>query len=1110
MAQYLSEATHQRLSQRHVEAYEDDAEVQIQQMFQNKMRSWTFDDQIRSMVVASRTTPTGQPLVWTGQQGEGDIALRNVRGDVCARIEKKRDVLVNALVSHENTLWAGLSDGCIRVFDQKTLQMVGEERKQHAGPITCLLSVGQTVFSGGADWQIYAWDPRTLRCIGQLSGHQNQVNCLCTEGDLIFSGGEDQAIRCWTWDHTARVGEERIDNWPKVGHAGGIRALVINEIFLFSAASDGGLKVWNTQNGQLVKYLDQRGEDTGGRMGGPQVRITCLERDPSAQRIWAGSTDGLIHVWDAQHLHLVGRLDMHCEAYVKDLLMVVRVSGMRVWSTNRNGFVKVWHSDTDEDADWSSNQGGEQQDRFEELRSTVIANYKELEKRKQELKLIEDIDIRRKGVLAESLGTRRVILMRRAYYAKLTRWVRWAREQANRKDMCERMMMSTSRGMRSVYYVKLRTYALEKKRQRRKEQFADMLMSGTNNGRRNLYWRHLQEFTHRWLQQQKRKEYSELLMQSTTKGTRHVCFLRWRRMARAKKMHKRKDNIAAGMLWNTKKGRIAIYWHRMVDFAQRERRRHKHLAIADSLAGNTARGTKVIFFKKLRRYAKMRKQRNKKYLVAETLMCTTKKGTQRYFYFRWRDWALQRARDKLHDEWDAAKIENDEVQAVLEQQACLSSEEIELELQRLEQQIADAMAEIEEENKRLRDQELVIQKLKREEKNVRIPLSDDMAQSAQMQRIVEWLKAPAVHFEWDFEELELHQGTGAARFCEGMAKARKQINLELRQRALKANAGSGKSEKEIIDDTDFAVEGQEWPVYGEIFENWSEKRLKAIARGIRASVVSFDVLDHQQKIEDIPSDVRKEFIHNSGTMLEIIMILMELRRKREQEKTGVSRRTRVTSRSKPKRESRRAKAVETPLPKDTSSKRSRRSSSRGRAEKPEEPPASPKERSRSRGTRPEKGSRKSKKQPLPEEKPWLGWTLLMEDLHTGMPPEKCLIVHIRAGSPAYLAEMKHNDVITMFGGEPITDIPSFKIAFKRHAKVGEMVTVRFERPEEGGTAMEYDAELEVQSFAHRDAIIREAKAAIAEGHAPETHSPSRSEREAPTEESPAAPAEGDA
>eukprot|EP00756_Hemistasia_phaeocysticola_P017236 Hpha_TRINITY_DN15526_c0_g4::TRINITY_DN15526_c0_g4_i1::g.104181::m.104181 len=1107
MAQFLSEATHQRLLQRHnPNEYVDDAEVQAQKAFQSRMRTWTFEDKIRSMVVASRTSPQGQPLVWTGQ--DGDIALRNVRGEVCARIEKKRDTLVNAMLSHENYLWVGLSDGYLRVFDQKTLALVSEV-KQHAGPVMCLLSVGQTVFSGGSDWQIYVWDPRDFRCIGQLSGHQNQVNCMAVEGDMIFSGGEDQAIRCWTWDPVSRVGEERIDNWPKVGHAGGIRAIVINEIFLFSASSDGGLKVWNTQNGQLVKYLDQRGDDRGA-----QVRITSLERDPSAQRIWAGSTDGIINVWDAQHLHLVGRLDMHCDAYVKNLMMVVRVSGMRVWGTNSHGVVKVWYSDTDEDADWATNQGGEQQDRVEELRSTVISNYKELEKRKQELKLIEDIDIRRKGVLAETLGTRRLILLRRAYYAKITRWLRWTHDQRNRRDMCARLMSTTDRGMRSIYYVKLRQYAKEKNRQRRKEQFADMLMAGTNSGRRNLYWRHLQEYTRRFMAEQKRKQLAEMLMRSTTKGTRHLCFLRWRRWARSRVMAKRKDNIASALLWNMKKGRLAVYWHRMIDFARREKRRHKHLVISDHLMANTARGMKAVFYRKLRNYAKRQRQRRKKHDVAEVLMCNTKMGMTRVFYLRWRDWAAKRAYGSLEAQWRDQKGENDDVQRILEQQSYMSEEEIESELKRLQQEIDDTWGTIKEEEKGLAAQDVQLRKLKRELGNTTIQLRDDVCEEQQMVDIVWWLKAPSVHCEHDFDELTELRGAGVSEFEEGTKVVRKQVWLEAKSHA-KAK-GSSQTDEDLKRETFVSEEGGgvEWVVWGDVEETWEKRRLKKAANGIRAMVVAIDTLHHQNKLHTIPSSLKREFIINSGTMLTLITAIHRMRSERllsasptRQRVGSRSRRSRAGGNDRSARaraagaplpddgasrqrrsRSQRGKAVDTPLPKDASAssqkRPSRRSASRGATGSPTRgsrsggaasPQRSRSRRSREPGQEKKEVSRRSRK-PTAEEKPWLGWTLLMEDPHTGEPPEKCIIVHILPGSPAFLAEMHKGDVITLFGTDPITDIGSFKTGFKRWAKIGKQVHIKFLRGEE-----EYEAEVVVQSFADRDKIIKEAKAAIAGG-----------------------------
>eukprot|EP01062_Namystynia_karyoxenos_P066528 TRINITY_DN6045_c0_g1_i1.p1 TRINITY_DN6045_c0_g1~~TRINITY_DN6045_c0_g1_i1.p1 ORF type:complete len:1130 (+),score=505.62 TRINITY_DN6045_c0_g1_i1:119-3508(+) len=1120
MAQYLSEATHQRLQLRPKPGDEDEAEEE----FRQRITSHTFKGRIRSMVVATRTGPQGQPQIWTAS--EGDIELRNIRGETLAQIERKKDTLVNCMLAHDRYLWVGLSDGYLRVFDQRTLALVSEV-KQHAGPVMCLLGVGPHVFSGGSDWQIYVWEPKDFRCIGQLSGHQNQVNCLAAEGDFIFSGGEDQAIRCWTWDPVGREGEEIIDNWPKVGHAGGIRSIVINEIFLFSASSDGALKVWNTQTGQLVKYLDQRGTDRGA-----QIRIVCLERDPAAQRIWAGSTDGVISVWDAQQLHRVGRLDSHSESYVKDLLMCVRLSSMKVWGVNDSGEVKVWFSDTDEDADWSADRPptDELQAKIEQLRAQVIDNYKELEKRKQELKLIEDIDLRRKEVLAHALGRRDKTQLRREYYARMTLWLRNKREQRNRGDACKKMMMTTQYGQRLVYYRKLLLFARERRNDRRKEQLCKILMSQTDAGRQKIYWRNLQEYTHRQGIIQKKRDLAELMMRNTTRGARSVYWLRWRRLRDKAKTQKKREAVARALLSNLEKGQIAIYWQKMNEFAYNEKRRFKHISIGDHLQSNTSRGLQTIYYRKWAAYYRGRKVRRKKYLTAELLMRNTSSGLTKVFWFRWREWAAARGYASLDSDVQKRRRENDEVQRILDMQGTKTDAEI-------DQELLDIQREIEETQQQIRDEEQRIAQLERDVGAAKRKSAMKLTDTGDLQRILmevmEYLRAKAIHCLFDFNDLsdcrkECAPATDKAKSLEVLKAGIKTTRSACYQQAKHHNDKLADGDPEKIPQDKLKAEcfipdigpggAVEWRIFDE-FDHWQTKNLKKGASGIRDIVVAYDTLSATGSVDRIPEQTKGELVTNAWTMLCIIQTLFSSRRE------TASFRGAANTRKSKRQASGRTKAAAAPLPADGSSRRSRpqgsskrsrstpaaaakrdvsptrsdhsRSSrgsrgSRGRGRSPSQtsqPVASPAEKRRSRsakgaaapaptgdrGSR-SKGSRKpvSRKVIPPEEKPWLGWTVLMEDPKTGEQPDQVILHHILPGGPADEAGMQHGDVIVLFGDDIISDINSFKNAFRKYAKVGARVGVKFNRAEEGEDG-EYEAVLVVQNFADKERLMRAAR-----------------------------------
>eukprot|EP00755_Sulcionema_specki_P013325 Sspe_Gene.53724::Locus_29670_Transcript_1_1_Confidence_1.000_Length_2092::g.53724::m.53724/K10646/TRAF7, RFWD1; E3 ubiquitin-protein ligase TRAF7 len=356
---HLSDVTHQKLDQRRPVGDEGLDPIHLRGI----RKIGGFDAYIRCMeVVTIPGSIYGNVMVWTGDQ-DGTLSIRRgVTGTILFTMEKKKDVYVSSLLAHGPYMCVGLSDGYLRIFDQQTYQLEWEG-KHHSGAITCMCSLGSQLFTGSTDWQVMQWDVKAFRCVGQYSGHQNAVLSMCVEGNQLFTGGDDFAIRCWDLD----LAEEKTTPWPIIGHKGGVRSLVVQEVFLFSAANDGTMKVWNTQTGQLVKFLDHR--------EGP---ITCMMKDPSSDHLWAGGVDGVICVWDTLTLNLVTRMYDHAGTYVNGLSVLSRVNAMKVWSVSHNGVVKVWFSETDTpeaDSLALQQQEAELQSTVEQMRATVIQNY---------------------------------------------------------------------------------------------------------------------------------------------------------------------------------------------------------------------------------------------------------------------------------------------------------------------------------------------------------------------------------------------------------------------------------------------------------------------------------------------------------------------------------------------------------------------------------------------------------------------------------------------------------------------------------------------------------------------------------------------------------------
>jgi WD40 repeat protein len=148
--------------------------------------------------------------------------------------------------------------------------------------------------SGGCDWTWMHVDPafRPERpsqsgTLFVLEGHRDWVNAcaLCADRPLAVSGGGrktgDFFVRLWNLDtHQCMAAYE--------GHHADVRGVAITPAAtrVFSGSLDGTVRVWDIGSGQCVKVLEH----------GSPVHAIALSADGS--RLLSGTADGKIHRWD--------------------------------------------------------------------------------------------------------------------------------------------------------------------------------------------------------------------------------------------------------------------------------------------------------------------------------------------------------------------------------------------------------------------------------------------------------------------------------------------------------------------------------------------------------------------------------------------------------------------------------------------------------------------------------------------------------------------------------------------------------------------------------------------------------------------------------------------
>ncbi|MEW6156650.1 MAG: c-type cytochrome domain-containing protein [Verrucomicrobiota bacterium] len=107
---------------------------------------------------------------------------------------------------------------------------------------------GKTVFSCGRDKKIIAWKSDDGKKSGETAGFEGEIFALTREADHLFTAASDMHVR----QHTA--GDRKLVRTFS-GHADWVYALAVHAETrrLASGAYDGEIRLWNFENGELVR-----------------------------------------------------------------------------------------------------------------------------------------------------------------------------------------------------------------------------------------------------------------------------------------------------------------------------------------------------------------------------------------------------------------------------------------------------------------------------------------------------------------------------------------------------------------------------------------------------------------------------------------------------------------------------------------------------------------------------------------------------------------------------------------------------------------------------------------------------------------------------------------
>ncbi len=161
---------------------------------------------------------------------------------------------------------------------------------------------GRLLASGGGDRSALIWDIPDRRLVKRID-HPSAVYgaCFTAKGDLLVTGCYDAVVRSW------KVGPfERVEAFPKEPKSRGLNKLVVSP-------RDG--RIFSAEPGFFAPIARDLGGGTATPLHfpgdlWPKPLVEGLSISVDGSRLAAAHLSGVVTVWDAQSLALVGKLSI--------------------------------------------------------------------------------------------------------------------------------------------------------------------------------------------------------------------------------------------------------------------------------------------------------------------------------------------------------------------------------------------------------------------------------------------------------------------------------------------------------------------------------------------------------------------------------------------------------------------------------------------------------------------------------------------------------------------------------------------------------------------------------------------------------------------------------
>ncbi|EEC70085.1 hypothetical protein OsI_00706 [Oryza sativa Indica Group] len=191
------------------------------------------------------------------------------------------------------------------------------------------------LYSGSADGSVRVWDCNSGKCVDAIK-MGGKIGCMITHGPWIFVG-ITKSVEAWN----TQTGMKSSLHGP----SGLVCSMTIKDEMLFAGTGDGRIMAW--------KIPDKKGDS------GPVAILSGHERQVislgvSATRLYSGSLDKTIKVWDLKTLQCVQTLSEHKAAVTsvlcwdEKLLSCSLDKTVKIWAASKSGDLQVIYTHSEE------------------------------------------------------------------------------------------------------------------------------------------------------------------------------------------------------------------------------------------------------------------------------------------------------------------------------------------------------------------------------------------------------------------------------------------------------------------------------------------------------------------------------------------------------------------------------------------------------------------------------------------------------------------------------------------------------------------------------------------------------------------------------------------